>query len=300
MYRPAAMLAAVATTVSMSPVVAQPAPLEEDAGNRPVDDDASADKTPPPSPRLHLHTDDAGIGAYGWLGVDAHYQAAFHPCFGSNLSAEIFAEDKLCTFHTPTVMATFAPVPWLETRLGLQAFGASGYPDYIWLSEPTIVDRVDLLLEVKAAIPLDIEEPERHQLAVLATVRPGAGYSWPRERGGVVGGYAIYSTRPGPVHIDVQAGLKLRGLFRDPSLAMPLSAAISWRALSWLEPYGEFIEELDFRDLSASQTSIRLGTLFWVEPRFAISAGTQIGLSETIADGTIELGLTTQAARILR
>lgn len=301
MSKTTATLVAVALTFAAIPAFAQPAPLADDAGNRPVVEASTDEKTPPPAPRLHMFTDNAGISPHGWVGVEGNYQAAFHRCVFDLDREFLIGGARRCTLHTPALMASFAPIPWLETRLGLQAYSASGYQDIDWIVKPTIVDRVDIFLEVKGAIPLDIDEPERHQLAVLATIRPGAGYSFPRESGGVIAGYAIYSTSPGPVRVDVQAGVKFRGLFDDLSLAMPLSAAISWRALPWLEPFGELIEELDFRDLSASQTSIRIGSLFWVDPHIALTAGTQIGLSESLLfDATLELGVSANLARVLR
>lgn len=228
-------------------------------------------------------TDRADLVHEGWLEMEFGWSQAF-------------AERNL---QVGTVQAKYAPLDILEVRLGWDIFGVLGPldRDVAGLDESD-AGVGDLFAAAKIGIPLDIDEPERHRLAVLTTLRPGIGQQPVTVDGLNLGAFAVYSTFPGPVEVDVQAGVQLRGIFETAYVDLPLSSAVRWRALPWLSAVGEVAETLTFEDLNESQTSLLVGALFHASDALVFDASTSLGLSESLPDAVLQLGLTWLAAPV--
>lgn len=270
-------------------VSAQVEPLEEGAGNRPTAT-APVDDTPAfvePHPRLHLFTDRADTVEQGWFELEGGWQTDFIACGVGGLG-------ERCDRNAGVLLASLAPVDFIEARLGWYFVGIQGSP------AGDITGVGDLFAEVKGEIPLpDLEDPDMHHLSVLGHIRPGMAQDPVTTRGLDLAAYAVYSTFPSVIRVDVQAGFRFVGLFDDGALyQMPLSGAVTWRAVDWLDVYGEFVEALTFNDLNNSQTSLGLGVGFLPLSRLAVNVGTRIGLTENLPNATLALSVTGLLGRL--
>ncbi len=274
---------------------AQAVALDEGAGNRPTAEvEARADRGPA-SPRLYRFTDTARTTPQGWVGLDAAYAAAFLQCAPSVLSPTLTLEETGCTQHRLSVLTWLGVTPLLDLRLGLEAATVSGNP---YDEGGDLIDVVDILIEGRLAIPLDLYDVERHRLAARLSVAPGAGTAPGIDAPGHVWAAALYSMRAKGLRFDAEAGVAVRGLSGRAWVGVPLAVALGYRVTPLLEPFAEFVEELDFRDLSGSTTALRVGLGFWAGESLAVHVGSRVGLTETLPDATVELSVSSSLARV--
>lgn len=253
------------------------APLADDGGRVPTVEPAPYEQPREANVSRPTVTDRADLVHEGWLEMEVGWSHAF----------------ATRNLHVGSVLAKYAPLDILEVRLGWDVFGVLGPVDRdVSGLDETETGVGDLYAAAKIGIPLDIDEPYRHRLAVLTTLRPGIGQAPVTVDGLDLGAFAVYSTFPGPVEVDVQAGVAIRGIFETAFVDLPMSGAVRWRALPWLSAVGEVVEVLTFEDLNASQTSLLVGALFHASDALVFDVSTSLGLSESLPDAQLQLGLT--------
>ena len=188
-------------------------------------------------------------------------------------------------------MLKTAPRPGLELRLGWDTLGVVETP-----ASDTITGVGDLFAESKFALDLGPNiDASMHRLAALVHVRPGLGQAPVTTNGLDLGAYAVYTTYPGYVQVNAQAGLSTTILNDDVVLGMPLSGSVSYQAIGWLRVYGELVEDLNLRDLSDSGTRLLGGARWLASPYLSVDVRVALGLSDDY-DDAVFLGAVTWRA----
>ena len=131
-----------------------------------------------------------------------------------------------------------------------------------------------------------------HRLAAMVQARPGIGQAPVTTQGLDLAAYAVYTTYPGYVQVDAQAGLGTTILNDDVVLVVPISGVVSYQALPWLRVYGELIERLNLRDLSDSGTRLLGGGRWQATPGLSVDLRVAVGLSESYEDAVVLGGVT--------
>lgn len=295
-----------------APALAQPRPLNDAAatpptappsvapptGNQAQPGGASApraaavagpsDGAPRANPSRPTQTDNAFFVAQGWLEFEAGFASVFQSCPGVPTLDGTEPEPVSCPLQRVGLLAKWAVTERQEYRVGWDVFGSQSVPN-----GDAIRGVGDLYVQGKFGIPLQIEDPNQHRLAVLAEVRPGIGQVPVTVPGLSLGAAAVYSTTLSPVQIDAQAGFQLRSLFEDEiGVMVPLSGAVSWQATSWLGVFGEFVENLNVRDLSNSETQLLVGAAWMPIPPLSVDVSVALGLTQTVPDAILQLGVT--------
>lgn len=293
-------------------VLAQAAPLEDGAGRPPAADvstdaiadvaDESADgarrdRAPasgPVNPSRPTYTDNARFVAPGHLELEAGYEIDFIGCPDPDGSVVLINGDfeASCNLQRMDLLVKYAHDERLEFRAGWGVFGAQGTP--IGESESGVGD-----VFVQGKIGLGVfDEPGRHQLAVLGTLQPGVGQAPIGSDGLTIEAFGVYGFTPGPIVLDAQAGLSVVGIGDDTSLRLPLSAVVSFVPVDAVSVFGELVETLTFDDLNNSETSLLIGAGFVPTSRLALDVAGGIGLSETLPDAILRLGVTVQLGAV--
>ena len=196
--------------------------------------------------------------------------------------------DDLPTQSTRFVLKA-TPARGQEFRLGWDAWGRA---------VPSIGDPVSgagaPFAVGRFAIPLDVLEPERHRLAVRVELSPRGWSQAPFSGSGLlVSGAAQYTTWRGPLRYSARAGAD-SVLGGDVDIVdLPLSGAVQWQPLPWLEVGWEFVERLRLNDLNGSQTSLDAWVAWPALDGLWLDLSGTVGLSETLPDASLRLGLTT-------
>jgi len=288
-------MALILSAVFTLPLAAQVEPLAPGEGTRPTAQppppEAAREQRPAANPSRPAYSDNALIVATGWLELEAGLMLAFQQC-------STFTPDGLetvprsCNLQMVPLLAKLAVSKVLELRLGWDIYGSQTY------GTETTMGVGDLYAQGKMLILLDVERPEMHRLAVLAEVRPGIGQEPIGTRGLGLSGYAIYSTFPSVLQVDVQAGVELEGIFSETVPWIPLSAVLSYAPIDQLVIYSEFVQRLRLSGLSASESSL-MGGVGWIPTRsVVVDLSAVLGLTETLPDVVINMGVTVAAARV--
>lgn len=290
--QPRPLTDAAATPPTAAPTTPAPAVPQTQPGSPPTPRAASAAQTPSESLRANpsrpTQTDNAFFVAPGWLEFEAGFASVFQSCPGVPTLDGTAPEPVSCPLQRVGLLAKWAVTERQEYRIGWDVFGSQSIPN-----GDAIRGVGDLFVQGKFGIPLQIEDPSQHRLAVLAEVRPGIGQAPVTVPGLSLGAAAVYSTTLSPVQIDAQAGFQLRSLFEDEiGVMVPLSGTVSWQALSWLGVFGEFVENLNARDLSNSETQLLVGAAWMPIPPLSMDVSVALGLSQTVPDAILQLGVT--------
>lgn len=183
--------------------------------------------------------------------------------------------------HTIGVLGSVGIVDLLEARLRLIALAAAG--DDVGVG--------DLGVGVKGGFFGGWDE--QVALAFLAELLfPTGSQSFGLGDGiGLFGGLvATWQWRV--LSFDAQVAVETHLFTDDPTLFLPLSLAVTWSVTDEVRVYGDFLETLDLSNLSDSSTSFFAGAGYFLMENLAFDAGVRLGLSPSIPDFVISVGVT--------
>jgi hypothetical protein len=323
------VLAAVAVALPPSAGYSQAVPLPSGAGRRPAPPPPSAVEAPSPAagseaspasvgtgprtpsargnevhPRRTLtvnpsrptYSDNAGFVVPDWIELEVGYGAAFDSCPTLAVDPVLGAtsvQDGRCTLQSLEMLAKWSPRDLQEYRVGWDVLGVQTVP-----GRNATRGAGDPYIQAKFGIPLDIEDPEMHRLAILGEVRPGIGQAPLSGDGFALSAWAVYSTFPRAYQVHAQAGMRVTGLLDDFGLQLPLSGVFGYSPIDDLVVFGEFLEILQLNSLQESQTRLLAGLAWSPISSVALDLSGGVGLTRTVPAGIFQLGLTFLAAPI--
>lgn len=290
----------------------QAAPLE-DGGGRPPSADASPDamaevsdtdasgarrdRAPasgPVNPSRPTYTDNARFVAPGHLELEAGYEIDVVQCPEPDGTIVVIDGEleSSCNLQRMDVLLKYAHNDHIEARIGWGVFGTQATP-----LDETVSGVGDVFVQGKFGLGV-FDDPGRHQLAILGSLQPGVGQAPIGTDGLTIEAFGVYGFTPGTIAIDAQAGLSLGGLGDDTSVRLPLSAVVGYAPIDTVSVFGEVVETLTFDDLNNSETSLLIGAAFVPTSRLGLDLAGGVGLSETLPDAILRLGVTVQLGAV--
>lgn len=217
---------------------------------------------------------------------DALFQPAGYLQLETSYLAQVF-EGPTSAFQTFHLLTSLTVAELFETRLRWDVFNFAG----------DVSGMGDLSIGLKGGF-YGGWDPDSSLAAIVELRFPNGAEPFSIGEGielfaGMIGTHIVSAFQ-----LDLQVAVETHIFTDDPTVGLPIGFAATWAPIGNLNVYGDFVLGLDLQNLSDSTTSLLVGAGYGLLPVLSLDAGARVGLSESLPDVSIVVGMTWLAGKV--